>query len=144
MDVAKGMGAGRGVCLQNKSQAVQVMSLGLPCVTLHLRSCNSGVLQGLSSYSAPYFALKSVGSGFFGDLAAIRGVLVQSAVEIHSPHEELALWESWEPGLTPLLQLKGRNQHLVALPPMKIPRVPWYCRALPSPKSWASPCRRAG
>ena len=88
------MGAGRGVCLQSKSQAVQVMSLGLLCVTLHLRGCNSRVWQGLSSYSAPYFALKSVGSGFFCDLAVIHGVLVQGAVEIHSLLEELALWES--------------------------------------------------
>lgn len=67
------------------------MNLGLLCVTLHFCSCNSRVLQGLSSYSAPYFALKSVGSGGFEGLAVIRGVLVQGAVEVYSPCEKLAL-----------------------------------------------------
>lgn len=85
------------------------MSLGFLCVALHLHSCSSGVLQGLSSYSAPYFALKSLGSGFFRDLAVIRGVLVQGAVEIHSPHEKLSLWERRDQELTPSLQLKGRK-----------------------------------
>jgi len=72
------------------------MSFGLSRVTLYLHSCNSRVLQGLSSCSASYFALKSVGSGFLRDLAMIRGVPVQGAVETHRPHEELALWEGQE------------------------------------------------
>lgn len=106
------MGAGRGICLlQSKSPAVQVVSLELLCVTPHLSSCNSGAPQA-SSYSAPYFALKYVGSGFFLGLAVIHGVLVQGAMEMHSPHEELALWERREQGLTLLLRLKGRNEHL--------------------------------
>lgn len=51
--VAKGTGAGEAVCLQNKSQAILVVSLGLPCVTLHLYPSSSGGSQGVSCYSAP-------------------------------------------------------------------------------------------
>lgn len=39
----------------------------------------------------------------------IRGVLMQGSVGIYSPHEELALWERWEPGPDPPFAIKGKK-----------------------------------
>lgn len=56
------------------------------------------------------FALKSGGSGvFFVDVIVICGVLVQGSVEIHRPHEKLALWERWEPGPHPPFAIKRKK-----------------------------------
>lgn len=47
--------------------------------------------------------------GVLVDLTVIRGVLMQGSVGIYSPHEELALWERWEPGPDPPFAIKGKK-----------------------------------